>query len=241
MSYAQAAASAPAGADPQPDIGLLNTEPPSASSVVDGSNKVNIVSPGFKDHPQTTTSANRPLPDDAFEQDPTRGGSSPRKGGKKSPESTIETVTKFLLRPGVAGGLVGIVNLGLFAGAARAFYADPALRRNPKALSATAAATFALLGLEGYGAERYQSTEYGKAELQRAKKEGTLIYRHLNEYVLRPGVLGGLVGLVNAGIVGTLGYLSYRDWDRSWDRRVVSAVSVGLLTLVGAEGYVAFF
>lgn len=44
---------------------------------------------------------------------------------------------------------------------------------------------------------------------------------------------------VNAGILGTVGYFSYANWDRpTWDRRIVSAVSVGLLTLWTGEGYV---
>ena len=43
---------------------------------------------------------------------------------------------------------------------------------------------------------------------------------------------------VNAGILGTVGYFSYTNWDRpTWDRRIVSAVSVGLLTLWTGEGY----
>ena len=44
---------------------------------------------------------------------------------------------------------------------------------------------------------------------------------------------------VNVGILGGLGYFSYTNWDKpTWDRRLVSAVSVGLLTLWGGEGYV---
>lgn len=42
---------------------------------------------------------------------------------------------------------------------------------------------------------------------------------------------------MNASVLGAVGYLSYTNWDRpSWDRRIVSAVSVGLLTLWGSEG-----
>lgn len=73
---------------------------------------------------------------------------------------------------------------------------------------------------------------------------------------MRPGVLGGLVGFgtlfliihmfnyadgfaVNTAILGTLGYVSYTNWNRPWDRKVVSAISVGLLTLWGGEGVIA--
>lgn len=93
------------------------------------------------------------------------------------------------------GLTVSSVNIGLLAGAVRAFYADPSLRRNTKFISATAAATLALLSAEGYAAEKYHETPRGQAELKRAKQEGTLLYRHVQEIVLRPGVLGGLVGL----------------------------------------------
>lgn len=44
---------------------------------------------------------------------------------------------------------------------------------------------------------------------------------------------------VNTAILGTVGYYSYVNWDKpSWDRRTVSAVVVGLLTLWGGEGWV---
>lgn len=42
---------------------------------------------------------------------------------------------------------------------------------------------------------------------------------------------------VNAGILGTLGYFAYLHWDAPrWDRRTVSAISVGLLALWTGEG-----
>ena len=87
------------------------------------------------------------------------------------------------------------MNIGLLAGAARAFYVNPGYRRDTKVLSTTAAATFALLGLEGYGAAWYANTPKGQAEAKKAKEEGTLVYRHAREQILRPGVLGGLLGL----------------------------------------------
>jgi len=36
--------------------------------------------------------------------------------------------------------------------------------------------------------------------------------------------------------LGTVGYFSYKNWNQPWDRRVISAVSVGLLGLSGLEG-----
>lgn len=45
---------------------------------------------------------------------------------------------------------------------------------------------------------------------------------------------------VNTAILGTVGYFAYKNWDAPrWDRRVVSAVSVGLLSLWSGEGLVA--
>lgn len=87
------------------------------------------------------------------------------------------------------------VNVGLFAGAARAFYLQPDIRRNSTIVSSTIAATIGLLTAEGYVAEQYIKTPRGQAEQRRVKQEGTLIYKHLHEQIFRPGVLGGLVGL----------------------------------------------
>lgn len=137
----------------------------------------------------------------------------------------------------------------------RTFYAKPELRRNASAISSAVAASIALLSLEGFAAEHYRKTPQGRKEERKAKKEHALIYRHLHEQIMRPGVLGGLLGLsrfpslysvlktrcifffpVNTAILGTLGYVAYSNWNKPWDRRVVSAVSVGLLTIWSAEG-----
>ena len=41
-------------------------------------------------------------------------------------------------------------------------------------------------------------------------------------------------------VLGAIGYYAYTEWDRPrWDKRIISAVSVGLLTLWSGEGYVA--
>lgn len=56
---------------------------------------------------------------------------------------------QYLLRPGVAGGLVGIVNLGLLGGASRAFYTQPELRNNTRVISTTIAAALGLIAVEG--------------------------------------------------------------------------------------------
>ncbi|KAH7875178.1 hypothetical protein F5879DRAFT_888432 [Lentinula edodes] len=238
MSYASVAGSNLPSSQPRPDPALWTTDSPTASIVADDASKVNLVHPDFKEHPATVYSENRPPPDDT---------PSPRnKKNRRLREAEAEglylwQITKqYLFRPGVAGGLIGIINLGLLAGASRAFYTQPNLRSDRKVIASTTAAALAILGVEGFAAEKYAQTPKGQNEARRAKEEGTLIYKHLRENILRPGVLGGLLGLVNAAILGSVGYLSYIHWNKpTWDRRVVSAISVGLFTLWGSEGALA--
>ena len=44
---------------------------------------------------------------------------------------------------------------------------------------------------------------------------------------------------VNVAVLGTVSYFSYKNWNQPWDRRVISAVTVGLLGLSGLEGSVS--
>ncbi|KAL0580323.1 hypothetical protein V5O48_001660 [Marasmius crinis-equi] len=245
MSYAAVAGSNLPPNQAQPDPALLNTERPQSDNVADDGAKVNVVHPSFKENPATVTSETRPPPDSERERERERERAKDR-ARRRIHDAEEEglylwrVAKHYLLRPGVAGGLVGLVNLGLLAGASRSFYTQPHLRRDPKVLSSTIAGAFALLTLEGYAAEKYRETPRGQEEERRARREGAIIYRQLREHLLRPGVLGGLVGLVNAAILGTVGYFSYTNWDKpTWDRRIVSAVSVGLLTLWGGEGVIA--
>lgn len=189
---------------PHPDPALLNTTPPTASNVIDDTAKLNLVSPDYKSHLATKTSEARHRIYDSDEDDeplPGIPGKKKKKTNRRLKEVEAEglylwDVTKhYLFRPGVAGGLVGLINLGLLAGAGRAFYTQPHLRRDRSAILSAVAATISLLSVEGYAAEKYRKTPRGQAEERRAKEEGTLLYKHLHEQILRPGVLGGLVGL----------------------------------------------
>lgn len=131
------------------------------------------------------------------------------------------------------------VNVGLIGYTSYSLYTTPHLRSDRRFLSTSAVSFLALFGLEGYAAERYAQTPKGRTERARAKEEGGAILRHTKEVVLRPGVLGGLVGVANLGILGGVGYAAYTNWDRpTWDRRMVSAVTIGLLGLWGGEGSV---
>ncbi|PIL36066.1 hypothetical protein GSI_01726 [Ganoderma sinense ZZ0214-1] len=223
---------------PQPDPALLNTDPPTADNIADDAAKVNIVSPDFKQDPATETST----------QDVPSGAPIPSGGRRRRYIDEVERegfyvgnlAKQYLLHPGVAGGLIGLINLGLVSGAAYKFYNDPHLRRDTRAIVSAVAGALTLLSAEGYAAEKYRETPRGQREAEKVKREGAAIYRTAREHVLRPGVLGGLLGVLNAGVLGAVGYLSYTNWDRpTWDRRIVSAVSVGLLTLWGSEGYIA--
>jgi len=60
-------------------------------------------------------------------------------------------------------------------------------------LASTAAATFALLSAEAFGVEQYRQTPRGREEERRAREEGSLLYQHAREVILRPKVLGGLL------------------------------------------------
>ncbi|KAJ7132873.1 hypothetical protein C8R43DRAFT_1023748 [Mycena crocata] len=229
MSYASVAGqnAPPLSEQPRPDPALYNTAPPSSSPFIDGTKKVNVV----------------PTPPHSNNTNPSRR--SPGRSSRRLDETKAEGIylwdsaKHYLFRPGVAGGLLGLVNIGLMAGAARAFYTQPHYRRDTTVISSTVAATLAILSVEGYAAEAYRKTAAGQAEEARAKEEGAALYRYLREQILRPGTLGGLVGVINLAILGSVGYFSYENWNRAWDRRVVSAISAGLFTLSVGEGFLA--
>ncbi|KAI0358604.1 hypothetical protein OH77DRAFT_1502450 [Trametes cingulata] len=248
MSYASVAAqnAPPPSQQPHPDPALLTTEPPSADNIAEDAAKLNVVAPDFKKHPATTTSV-QDVPADI----PAPGAPAPSGSGESRPRRYLHEAEQegfylwnvakhYLLQPSVAGGLIGLLNLGLIGGTAYTYYTKPHLRRDTRAIASTVAAALTLLSAEGYAAEKYRETPAGQREAAKAKKEGAALYRLAREHILRPGVLGGLLGVLNASILGAVGYFSYINWDRPhWDRRTVSAVTVGLLTLWTGEGYLA--
>ncbi|KAF8210109.1 hypothetical protein K438DRAFT_1809022 [Mycena galopus ATCC 62051] len=225
-SYAEVTAhnAPPISQQPHPDPALLNTVPPTSSSYIDPTKKINVVP---MDPSSSSGSGRHRNRNRAYDEARAEG------------DYLWESAKHYLFRPGVAGGLIGLVNIGLLAGAARAFYANPHYRRDTKIISTTVAATLAILGVEGYTADAYRKTAAGQEEERRAREEGAVIYRHAREQILRPGTLGGLLGVINLAIIGTLGYWSYENWDRQWDRRMVSAISAGLFTLSLGEGFLA--
>ncbi|KAH9176434.1 hypothetical protein EDB89DRAFT_162504 [Lactarius sanguifluus] len=212
---------------PHPDAALLNTPSLLGGAPFDDTAKVNVI---HRDSEPSTKLAS----DGASELPPPRE----ERQGKHSEVQTPrrwEKVKDIVLRPAVAGGFVGVANIGLLAGASYAFYTYPRLRRDTKVIISTLAATFALFGAESYAAEARQSKPEGKAAKRKAREEGSA-YKPVIEHVLRPGGLSGLVGLLNVGVLGVVSYLAYTNWQRPrWDRRAVSATSAGLIALWGTE------
>lgn len=52
----------------------------------------------------------------------------------------------------------------------------------------------------------------------------------------------GILSLVNAALIALPAYYAYQNWHHPrWDRRVVSAVAVGLTAAFGAEGALGWF
>ncbi|EIW82944.1 hypothetical protein CONPUDRAFT_121241 [Coniophora puteana RWD-64-598 SS2] len=230
---------------PHPDPALLTTPADVArpSNVADDTAKVNVVSADFKQNPATLTSEAL-IPEDRDLPNRSRGRRS--RPNQRLQEAEAEgiylwnTFKTYLFQPGVAGGLVGLVNVGLLSSAGYHFYTDPQLRRDSKIISSTIAGAIAILGAEGYAVEKYRQTERGQAEEKRVREEGASIVKDIYGTIARPGVMGGMLGLVNTAILGAVGYYGYTNWDRPrWDRNVVSAISVGLFSLTAVEGYIA--
>jgi len=145
-----------------------------------------------------------------------------------------------VLQPAVAGGLIGLMNVGLLGYAGYLFYTRPGYRSDYRIIGGTVAGGLALLAAEGALTEAYLETPEGQQEKQRAQEEGAAIYRQTKEVVLRPGVFGGLLGLVNVGILGGLGYYTYLHYDDPvWDRRWVVGTTAGLLALFTGQGVLA--
>ena len=107
MSYASVAARNAPSPDnqPRPDPALLTTEAPTGSSIIDSTSKLNVVAPDFKEHPHTDVEQ-IPADDERF---PVASGKKPNKKRKREEAASLwEQVSDTLMRPKVAGGLVGI-------------------------------------------------------------------------------------------------------------------------------------
>ncbi|KAF8322191.1 hypothetical protein DL93DRAFT_2124049 [Clavulina sp. PMI_390] len=245
----------PLSEQPHPDTALLNTEPPAPgeTSLPDGdSSKITVAPAGWKEEPKYVadqireeTERAKAAMSDAINNSASSGPSKRDKAkatadkAEKEGLELWEQAQRVLLQPGVAGGILGLVNVGLIGTISYKLYTEPGLRSDQRFLGTAGASALAIFGAEGWFAEAYRKTEAGQREEAKAREEGAAVYKHAKEVVLRPGVLGGLVGALNVGILGGVGYWSWINWDRphAWDRRTVSTATVGLLALFAGEGY----
>lgn len=117
-------------------------------------------------------------------------------------EKYISQAMDILLRPGTLGGLMGIANVGLLGTLGYYAYTRRNVPWNRNYVAAAAAGTLSLFATEGVVAERYSTTPEGKAELARAKQEGSRAYIQAREIILRPQVAGGALGVLNVAVLG---------------------------------------
>lgn len=135
------------------------------------------------------------------------------------------------------------MNVGVFSWATYSLYNRPDLRTNPRLLTIGASASAALIAAEGSYASYVAKTPEGQREIERARREGSAVYYHVRKAMFRPGVpasLGAALGLINLAVVGGAGWLAYCYWDLPrWDKKAVSAITIGLVALWGGEGWVS--
>ncbi|RXW17083.1 hypothetical protein EST38_g8770 [Candolleomyces aberdarensis] len=221
---------------PRPDPALLTTETPTSSTTIDSTSKLNIVAPDFKLHPHTDVEQ-IPADDETHERFPVGGGKAPNKKRKREEALSLwQQVSETVMRPQVAGGLLGIVNVGLIAGAGYAFYAKPHLRTSTKAITTSVSAALVLIFAEGSVAEQYSHTPEGQRAIRRVRESRHWLVNYLHDFAARTNPTKGAIGILNTLVLGGVGYLGYANRDRPWDRRAVSSIAAGLLALAGAEG-----
>jgi hypothetical protein len=159
---------------------------------------------------------NRPTPDSEYDSQEEGGPSNrARKDIERVEQRSSqlwERLKEQLIRPGVAGGLLGVgtysqpsmqyatevtpsVNVGLLGTLSYQLYTQPHLRTDSKVLGSSAVGALIILGAEGFLADAYRNTEQGREEERRAREEGAALYKHTKEIILRPKVFGGLLGV----------------------------------------------
>jgi len=232
MSYASVTSRNAPADQPLPDPALLNTTKSTASGVADDTAKVGVVSPNFKQNPATTTSTYQPPRYDDEESDSSphrRTAKNKAKAKKVARDAEKEAIhwsavaKELVLRPPVAGGLVGVVNLGLIGYTGYKFYTEPHLRHDHTFVTSTIAGAAVILGVEGYGAQTFAPVR---------EEEDVLI-----QYVRQnPNATRALFTALNVGIMGGAGYLAYSKWNR-WDQRTFATLIAGLASFGLGESY----
>ncbi|KAJ9120229.1 hypothetical protein QFC22_003129 [Naganishia vaughanmartiniae] len=112
------------------------------------------------------------------------------------------------------------------------------LARDVKSAAANASDKAAELGRD---AERKASELKKQAgeKLERAETALENYAARAREILLRPGTLGGLMGVANVGLLSTLGYYAYTRRNVPWNRNYVAAAVASTLSLFASEGVVA--
>jgi len=82
-----------------------------------------------------------------------------------------------------------------------------------------------------------------KQDAKKVQKKAAEVEREGRDLARRyPVAATGLIGLVNAALIAVPAYYAYQNWHYPrWDRRVVSAVAVGLTAAFGAESALGWF
>jgi len=115
------------------------------------------------------------------------------------------------------------VNIGLLASVGRIFYVRPHLRRDVAAITSAVAAATAIIAVEGVASVRFCPTPQGREQQKKMKKQGATVMHHLHEQIMRPGILGGMIGLGNshfyALVKSTLSHILSERFC-PWDHRV---------------------
>ena len=183
MSYASVTSHNAPADQPHPDPALLNTSKSTASGIADDTAKVGIVSPNFKQNPATTTSTYKPprygeeesdsSPHHRTKKDNKAKAKNFARGAEKEVVHWSAVAKELILRPPVAGGLIGVgkhssqlsngrlqinaplVNLGLIGYTGYKIYSEPHLRHDHMFVTSTIAGTAVIIGLEGYGAQTF--------------------------------------------------------------------------------------
>ncbi|GAA5861008.1 hypothetical protein JCM3774_003225 [Rhodotorula dairenensis] len=83
----------------------------------------------------------------------------------------------------------------------------------------------------------------GKAEAKKLQRKASEFEREGRDLAKRyPYAASGIVGIANALLVAVPAYYAYANWHQPrWDRRVVSAVAVGLGAIFSAETALGWF
>ncbi|KWU44834.1 Proteophosphoglycan ppg1 [Rhodotorula sp. JG-1b] len=83
----------------------------------------------------------------------------------------------------------------------------------------------------------------GKAEAKKLQRKASELEREGRDLAKRyPYAASGIVGIANALLVAVPAYYAYANWHHPrWDKRIVSAVAVGLGAIFSAEGALGWF